>query len=184
MRVAFDTNSFRQLVRYYLPFDKDQRLYRFIQRKIEAKELLVIEEVYMECKAVAQGVIVEALPYMNERKNRVKTDELLPSKKLFNRIENDFAITVQKRKLSDAQFESVKEDFLTSADLKLILLALREKTAIDGAITIVTEETIVSNDGKAFKKIPAICDLHDIEIPWCDLPKYLQEVEGIDFHVK
>lgn len=184
MRVAIDTSSLLSFVRYYLPFDKDQKLYSFIQRKIETREIIVIEEVYLECKGTAKGVVVKTLPYLEDKKNRVKTDELFPTKKLFSRIENDFAITVQKKKLSEAQFESVKEDFLASADLKLILLALREKGGIDGGLTVVTEETAASNDGKAFKKIPAICDLHDIEIPWCDLPKYLKEVEGIDFHVK
>ena len=184
MRVAIDASSLRQLVRYYLPFDQDQRLHQFIQRKIEAKEIMVIEEVYLECRSVAQGVVVEALPYLNERKNRVKTEDLLPSPRMFNRIENDFAITVLKNKLSAAQFERMKEDFIASADMKLILLALREKNSIDGGITIVTEETPSSNDGKPFKKIPAICDLHNIEIAWCDLPKYLKQIEGIDFHVK
>lgn len=184
MRVAIDTSSLRQLVRYYLPFDQDQRLHQFIQRKIEAKDIMVIEEVYLECKSVSQGVVIEALPYLNERKNRVKTDDLLPYKKLFNRIENDFAITVLKKKLSDAEFEQMKDAFIASADMKLILLALREKNSIDGGITIVTEETLSSNDGKPFKKIPAICDLQDIEIAWCDLPRYLKEIEGIDFHVK
>lgn len=184
MRVAIDTSSLRQLVRYYLPFDTDQRLYKFIQQKIESKEILVIEEVYAECRTVAQGSVVKALPYLDERKNRVKTDDLFPTKKLFNRIEDHFAITVLKNKLNEAEFERMKQDFIASADLKLILLALREKEGIDGAITIVTEETPTSNDGKPFKKIPAICDLHGIEIGWCDLPKYLKEVEGIDFHVK
>ena len=183
MRVAIDTSSLLSFVRYYLPFDKDKRLYHFIQQKIETKEILIIEEVYLECSRNAQGMVVKALPYLEDKKHRLKTDELLPTKKLFNRIENDFAITVQKKKLSEAQFESVKEDFLASADLKLILLALREKGGVDGGPTIVTEETAASNDGKAFKKVPAICDLIDIEIPWCDLPKYLQEV-GIDFRVK
>lgn len=183
MRVAIDTSSLLSFVRYYMPFDRDKKLYRFVQQKIENKEILVIEEVYLECSRNAQGTVVKAMPYLEDKKHRLKTDELLPTKKLFNRIENDFAITVQKKKLSEAQFESVKEDFIASADLKLILLALKEKSGIDGGLTIVTEETTASNDGKAFKKIPAICDLHDIEIPWCDLPKYLQQA-GINFQVK
>lgn len=184
MRVAIDTSSLRSLVRYYLPFDHDGRLRQFIQKKIEAKEILIIEEVYLECKSVAKGVVVEELPYLALKENRVKTNELFPAPKLFNRIYHDFAVMVMKNKLNEVQFDSVKDDFLRSADLKLILLALREREGIDGSIRIVTEETAAANDGKVFKKIPAICDLHGIGIEWCDLPKYLNDIEGIDFHVK
>lgn len=183
MRVAFDTSSFRQLVRYYLPFDTGQRLHRFIQERVEAKEILVIEEVFLECRSVAHGAVINALPYLGETKNRVKTGELLPTKRLFNRIENDFAITVLKNKLTEAEFERVKQDYIASADLKLILLALREQEGIDGTIAIVTEETATSNDGKPFKKIPAICELHGIGIRCIDLPTYLREADGIDFRV-
>ncbi len=184
MRVAIDTSSLFSLVRYYLPFDKEKRLYHFIGKKIEAKEILVIEEVYLECKSIAQGMVVQALPYLAEKKHHLKTDELLAGRKLFNRIENDFAITVQKKKLTDAQFENMKNSYLASADFKLILLALREKGSIDGGITIVTEESSASNDNKAFKKIPAICDLQGMDITCWDLPKYLKNTEGIGFGVQ
>lgn len=183
MRVAIDTSSLLSLVRYYLPFDKDMRLYRFIEKKVEAKEILVVEEVYRECKMVAQGKVLEALPYLAEKQHRLKTDELLPDRKLFNRIENDFAITVQKRKLTEAEFENRKQDYMADADFKLILLALQEQDGLD-PITIVTEESTASNDGKVFKKIPAICRLQGMDIACCDLPAYLKNTEGIGFGVQ
>lgn len=182
MRVAIDSSSLLSLVRYYLPFDREQRLYTFMQQKIVAKEILVIEQVYLECKGIAQGAVVKALPYLDDKTNRVKTDELLASPAFIRRVESDFAIGAQKRKLNDAEFENRKLDYLEDADFKLILLALREKQSLD-PITIVTEESRSSNDGKVFKKIPAICDLEGININCCDLPTYLRQVDGIDFAV-
>lgn len=184
MRVAIDTSSLHALVRYYLPFDRDQRLYRFIQQKAEAGEILIIQEVYFECKTIAQGEILKALPYLKEKKHHLKTDDLLPSKTLFNRVENDFAISVQKRLLSETEFESLKQQYMAGADFKLILLALREKASLDDPVVIVTEETSASNDRKLFKKIPAICGLQGMDITCWDLPKYLKNVEGIGFGVQ
>ena len=182
MRVVIDSSSLLTLIRYYLPFDREKRLYTFIQQKIEAKEIIVIEEVYLECKGIAQGAVVQALPYLAEKNNRLKTDELLAAPSFINRVENDFIINVLKRELSETQLENRKLDYMAGADFKLILLALREKKGMD-PITIVTEETSASNDKKLFKKIPAICKLQGIDIDCCDLPTYLKNVDGIDFAV-
>jgi hypothetical protein len=182
MRVAIDSSSLLTLVRYYLPFDRDQRLFTFIKQKVKAKEIIVIEEVYLECKGIAQGAVVKALSYLDERSNRLKTDELLASPTLITRVENDFAIGVQKRKLNEAEFESRKMDYMADADFKLVLLGLKERESLD-PITIVTEERIASNDGKDFKKIPAICKLQGIDLNCYDLPTYLKNVDGIDFGV-
>ncbi len=182
MRVAIDSSSLLTLVRYYLPFDRDQRLFSFFKEKIESKEIVVIEQVYLECKGIAQGLVVKTLPYLDEKSNRLKTEDLLATPALINRVENDFAISVQKRKLTEAEFENRKLDYMEDADFKLILLALREKKSLD-PITIVTEESSASNDGKVFKKIPAICKLQDIEIDCCDLPTYIKKADGIDFAV-
>ncbi|PJC57708.1 MAG: hypothetical protein CO025_11940, partial [Ignavibacteria bacterium CG_4_9_14_0_2_um_filter_37_13] len=52
-----------------------------------------------------------------------------------------------------SEFESRKKAFLESADSKLLLYCLQHKDEIDSAnYVIVTEETVSSNDNKAFKK--------------------------------
>lgn len=184
MRAVIDTSSLQALVRYYLPFDPGQRLYNFLQEKLEVGEIILIEEVYFECKTVAQGEVLKAFPYLSEKKHRQKMDDLLPPKSIFNRVENDFAITMQKQLLSEAEFENRKQQYMASADFKLILFALREKARLDDPVVIVTEETSASNDRKLFKKIPAICGLQGMDLTCWPLPRYLKSAEGINFAVE
>ena len=40
MKVIIDTNSLLSLVRYYLPFDKENLLFNFIKEKIEIGQIL------------------------------------------------------------------------------------------------------------------------------------------------
>ena len=184
MRVVIDTSSLLSLVKYYLPFDQDGRLLKFIERKITAKEIIVLDAVYKECRGTAKGIIVEKLTCITDKKNRHNTEELLPPTKLFHHVEQDFANAMQKRRLTPEQFESLKDTYMESADFKLVLFALLEKGNLDDEVIVVTEESATSNDNKAFKKIPAICGLSGINITCWDLPKFLKEVEGIDFAVK
>lgn len=182
MRVVIDTSSLLSLVRYYLPFDKSGLLFKYIQDKILAKEILVIDKVVDESKFVSKGLIVEKLDYLLIKKNQTKTDAILPPKAFFNMAENQFANSVNKKRLEPVEFENRKNVFLQSADAKLILLALREKKGLDADLIVITEETKASNDNKAFKKLPAICEILGIEC-WT-LPKLLEEFDGIDFEVK
>ncbi len=184
MRVVIDTSSLLSLVRYYLPFDQDGRLLSFIERKIVAKEIIILDKVYDECRGTAKGIVVEKLACLSDRKNRHSTEELLPPTKLFSRIEQDFANAIQKRILSPEQFESQKDEYMESADFKLVLFALTEQDNLDDEVVVVTEESATGNDRKAFKKIPAICALHGINITCWDLPKFLKESDGIHFAVK
>ena len=46
MKVAIDTCSLLSMARYYLPFDKDARLYNLVKAKISSGELIVIDRVY------------------------------------------------------------------------------------------------------------------------------------------
>jgi hypothetical protein len=40
MKVVIDTSSLIALVRYYLPFDKDDTLKIFFKKKVETKEII------------------------------------------------------------------------------------------------------------------------------------------------
>lgn len=175
MIVLIDTSSLLSLVRYYLPFDKDAVLFDFFKKKIEGKEILVIDKVIEECKYTSKGVVLERLEYLRSKKNHEKTDLLLPSKKFFNQLENNFINASAKNKLTSVQFENRKNDFLESADAKLILYSL---TKIKEDLVIVSEESESSNDNKAFKKLPTICKFLNLDI--ITLPELIEKYEGIN----
>lgn len=175
MTVLIDTSSLLSLVRYYLPFDKTNFLFDFFQKKIEDKEIIVIDKVFEECKFTSKGLVLKHLEYLKTKKNQEKTDLLLPSEKFFNQLENNFINGSAKNKLTSVQFENRKNDYLESADAKLILYSLAK---IKDDIVIVSEETESSNDNKAFKKLPTICKYLNLEI--ITLPELIERYQEID----
>jgi hypothetical protein len=179
MKVVIDTSSLLSLVRYYLPFDKNKTLYNFIKSKIESKEILILDKVFDECEYTSKGIVVKTLPYLSSKKNHVNTTDLLPNQKFFNQLENQFINGVIKNKLSAVQFENTKNEFMKSADPKLLLYSLQNK---NDNVVIVSEETDTSNDNKLYKKLPAICKILDITI--ITLPELLDQFDGIDFEFK
>ena len=84
-----------------------------------------------------------------------------------------------KNKLSDVEFEDRKNDFLNSADTKLLLYSLNN---IKDEIVIVSEETVTNNDNKSFKKLPSICKILDLKI--LTLPELLNLYDEIEFEIK
>ena len=175
MMVLIDTSSLISLVRYYLPFDINQILYNFIKEKIESKQILVLDKVYEECEYTAKGIVLEKLGYLKSKKNITKTTEVLPTQKFFNQLENQFINGSVKNKLSDVEFENRKNDFLNSADAKLLLYSISDSSK---QYVIVSEETETSNDNKSFKKLPTICKILDLEI--ITLPKLLKGYKEIN----
>lgn len=176
MKVVIDTSSLLSLVRYYLPFDRNNILYNFIKSKIESKNILVLDKVYEECCYTAKGVVVNTLTYLSEKNNQVKTTDLLPNQKFFNQLENQFINGSVKNKLSEVEFEDRKNAFLNSADAKLLLYVLNNK---DEEVVIVSEETESINDNKSFKKLPTLCKILEIKI--MTLPQYLEKSNDIKF---
>ena len=176
MKVVIDTSSLIALVRYYLPFDKDDSLKNFIQKKVERKEIIIIDKVHEESKYVAQKIIVKELDFINTKSNTVKTTDLLPYPKFFNMVDNQLCNqTIKKLKdLNETEYEKQKNEYLDSADGKLILYCLKEKnqnTLLDGVTILVTEETSTENDNKLFKKLPECCRV--LEIENCNFPTLL-----------
>ena len=163
MKAVIDTSSLLALVRYYLPFDKADSLKKLIKEKINTGEVIILDKVVEEFKYLAQGIVIKSLDFLNQKANQVKSTDLLPYPKFFNMMESQFSIQVQRRKLNDIQFESKKKDFLESADAKMLLYCLKEKTELNlDNPFIVSEETSAENDGKVFKKLPALCSLIDV----------------------
>lgn len=98
-----------------------------------------------------------------------------------------------KNRLSEAEYENRKEEFMRSADMRMILYYLNLKQQAESQprqsslfeedtnrkdIIIVTEETQANNDGKLFHKIPKICEI--LNIPIMTLPELLTEYDVID----
>ena len=179
MIVVIDTSSLLSLVRYYLPFDKNNILFDLIKSKVENGEIIVLDKVFNESSYTAKGVVIEKLDFLKLKKNQVKTTYILPSKKFFNLMENNFINGSAKNKLSTVEFENRKDQFLESADAKLLLYSIQNKTE---EIVIVSEETESSNDNKAFKKIPAICKFLNLKI--ITLPEIFEKYSEIEFEFK
>lgn len=185
MKAAVDTSSLISLARYYLPFDKQAILFDLFQKKIQNKEIVLLDKVFDECTNTSKGIVLTSLPFLTDKEFLKKyhpiinTEALLPPSptKFFNQLDNTFINGVMKNKLTSVEYEVVKNEFLNSADAKLIIYCLNHmRDYNDEKIIIVTEETEVANDKKVFQKIPAICKYLEIEVK--TLPELLNLYEG------
>lgn len=61
MTAVIDTSSLISLVRYYLPFDRQNILYDLFQKKIESNQIIVLDKVFDECRYTSQGIVVKKL---------------------------------------------------------------------------------------------------------------------------
>jgi hypothetical protein len=190
MKVIIDTSSLLSLVRYYLPFDNNNKLFDFIKQQIENGGIVIIDEVLKECEFTSMRLVVKSLKYLTDKdfkknfKIPYKTKDILPpsTKKFYNMVDDNFR-TPLSRRLTVSEFEQQKKEFLNSADARMILLALNERhNNKQLEIAIVTEETETSNDHKAFKKIPAICKILDIDV--MTLPELLTKYNEVNFEFK
>lgn len=188
MKAIIDTSSLLSLVRYYLPFDKKGILFEVFKSKISKGEIILLDAVYQESQFISKKAIFKKLDYLadkdflKENKVVVKTDELIPLSpvKFLNMLKNQFvANQFQFQKLTDAEFEVKKKEFMESADAKLIMYCqhlIKENPKEE--IYLVTEESSSANDLKLFKKIPAICDI--LGIPVITLPELLEKYPEVD----
>lgn len=190
MKVIIDTSSLLSLARYYLPFDPNTRLFNYIKSEFESGNFVIIDAVLQECEYTSKGLVLKTLDYLNQKdfkkefKIPVKTKDMIPpsTKKFYNLLNDNFR-TPLSRRLNEAEFEERKKEFLETADARMIIYALNEKSKNkDIDIMIVTEETEIENDHKAFKKIPAICKILDINT--MTLPELFKKYDGIDIEFK
>jgi len=172
MKVIIDTSSLISLVKYYLPFDSSNKLYDLIKKQIENYDLIIIDEVLRECEIIAKKIVIKKLSYLVDKdflkkfKLPIKTADLIPPapKKFYNLVDNNF-ITSYARRLDSAEFEQRKKEYLNSADARMIIFTLNQlHNYPNERFIIVTEESETGNDQKEFKKIPAICNVIDIEV--------------------
>lgn len=171
MKYIIDTSTWVSLVRYYKPFDFDSVIYKFFKDKIDKQEFILLSEVSSECSFVAKKIVVEELDYILSKDCITKTSDILPSKKFYNLLENQFSNSFQRRQLEDYEIESLTNDFIKSADARIIMKAMND-IKLGGKTTVVTEETTATNDNKLFKKIPSICSA--LEIKCITLPNLIK----------
>ncbi|TAF96528.1 MAG: DUF4411 family protein [Cytophagia bacterium] len=100
-------------------------------------------------------------------------------------MSDNFVVTSQKARLkSEAQYDLLKNDFMNSADMKMILacLNLKKNNPLLEEIYLVTEETEASNDNKVFKKIPVICS--QLDISTINIQQFIDKLEGVNVEIK
>lgn len=155
MTVVIDTSSLLSLAHYYLPFDDNDTLKDLITEKVIAREIIILDKVYDECRSVRGGTVIQQLSCVEDKSNHTKTDSIIPLAKFHRIIDNNLMrrSLIKSKNLSDQEVESEKQKFIQSADGKLILYTYYK----DNNAIIVTEETASANDGKLFKKIPNLC---------------------------
>ena len=191
MKVVIDTSSLLSLVRYYLPFDNKTILFEAIKSKIASGEIVVIDKIIDECEYTSKGIVLTTLSFLTDKsfnkthKLPLNTEFILPPApvKFYRMVDNNFVVNVQKARLNETQYDSLKNDFMNSADMKLILTTLNFKKDFPlEEVFLVTEETEVSNDNKLFKKIPAICS--QIDIQTINIQQLIDKLGGISIEIK
>lgn len=191
MKVVIDTSSLLSLVRYYLPFDKQKVLFELIKSKIASGEILVIDKIIDECAYTSKGIVLSTLSYLMDKsfnkthKLPLNTEFILPPApaKFYRQVDNQFVNGVFKNRLTEIQYDSLKNDFMNSADMKLILTSINLiKDNPTEEIFLVTEETEVSNDNKVFKKIPAIC--LQLDIATINIQQLIEKLDGLNIEIK
>jgi hypothetical protein len=174
MKAVFDTSSILNFVRYYVPLDKTGELKEIFRSKYLSGEIRVIDKVISECGLTSKGLVMKELDFLKPNAHHVNTNAMLPDKKFFNLLDNQFFnhlyLNSLPEKLSKAELEKSKRDFLNGADAKLLLYSLHISSQNP---IIITEETEHSNDRKIFRKIPSNCK--HLNIDCCTLPELLNE---------
>ena len=135
MKVVIDTSSLLSLVRYYLPFDSKKILFEVIKSKIAIGEIIVIDKIIDECAYTSKGTVLTTLSFLKDtsfnkaHKLPLNTEFILPPAltKFYRMVDNNFVVNSQKARLTETQYDSLKNDFMNSADMKLILTSLNIK---------------------------------------------------------
>jgi len=191
MKVVIDTSSLLSLVRYYLPFDRQKILFEKVKSKIANGEILVIDKIIDECEYTSKGIVLETLSFLTDKsfnkthKLPLNTEFILPPApaKFYRMVDNNFVVTVQRKRLNETQYDTLKNDFMNSADMKMILTCMKFKSENPmEEVYLVTEETEVSNDNKVFKKIPAICSQLDLQT--INIQQLIEKLDGIKIEIK
>lgn len=157
-----DTSSLVAIARYYLPIKDEVKLLRFIESKFRSGELVLLSSIHFEASRTQKGIALDLMKFLNDHELKFNDSDLMPPapRKFSNQLDNNFCIPLQKKKLSLEAYSLQKEQYMATGDVKMVLYALNN---VDKEPVIITEETKPSNDGKLFKKLPAICEILGIK---------------------
>ncbi|GAB3908955.1 hypothetical protein GCM10028803_45660 [Larkinella knui] len=145
MNAIIDTSSLRALVRYYLPFDKNDSLKNLFKSNFENGSLIILDVVANEAKYQAKKAISTNLEFIYNSSNAKKitsTSSLVPTAKFHRRLDNEFCDHDYLRGKGivqgDALYQAIKTEYLKSADAKIILYA---DAQIKGQTLLLESET-------------------------------------------
>lgn len=157
-----DTSSLVAIARYYLPIKDEVKLLRFIESKFRSGELVMLSSIHLEASRTQKGIAIELMDFLNDNDLRLNDSDLMPPapRKFSNQLDNNLCVPLQKKKLSSEAYSLQKAQYMSTGDAKMLLYALNN---MDKEPVIITEETMLSNDGKLFKKLPAICEILEIK---------------------
>lgn len=165
-----DTSSLVAIARYYLSIKDEIVLLQFLENKFHIGELVLLETIYSEASKTQKGLATSRMNFLNDSNIRIKDSDLVPAapKKFSNMMDSNFCVPLKKKRLTEEAYLVQKEAYLQSGDGKIIVYALNN---INKAPIVITEETLQSNDGKLFRKIPFICDF--LKIPHMSVAEWL-----------
>lgn len=157
-----DTSSLVAIASYYLPIKDEVKLLRFIESKFRSGELVMLSSIHLEASRTQKGIAIELMDFLNDNDLRLNDSDLMPPapRKFSNQLDNNLCVPLQKKKLSSEAYSLQKAQYMSTGDAKMLLYALNN---MDKEPVIITEETMLSNDGKLFKKLPAICEILEIK---------------------
>lgn len=157
-----DTSSLIAIARYYLPIKDEVKLLRFVETKLRSGELVFLSTIHLETSRTQKGIALNLMKFLNDGKLRYNDADLTPpsAKKFSNMLDSNFCVPLQKKKLDSEAYAIQKAQYMTTGDAKLLCYALHH---MDKNPVVITEETMLSNDSKVFKKLPAICEILGIK---------------------
>lgn len=168
MAIVVDTCSLVMMVKNYLPLDEECSMIAFIEQSFANRELLLLDVIRDEARRVSKGLVVNKMPFLNDKSIPIKTTDLLPSspKRFDNMVDNNFCVRLLKNDLTEEEYIQLKSEFMESGDAKIVIyswLIKQNQAAIFDDYRVMTEETRNQNDGKLFKKLPLLCDCLEVK---------------------
>lgn len=188
MVVVADTSSLLTLVRHLLPFDRDGIILPTFEREVRSDGLLITDKVLVECREISSGEVVKAIGFLGDKRFKAYDTSTLPmDRRLFDFVDNGFAVKAKVKKLSEDERASQRERFINGADFSILRCAYASKwearhQLFGGEVAVMTEETMAQNDGKCYKKIPLCCRAMNMDIKVFGIVDYVRHITGGKLH--
>ncbi|MGI9558110.1 MAG: DUF4411 family protein [Thermodesulfobacteriota bacterium] len=156
---CIDTSSLISLAKYFSPFDDKRIVSDFFQSHFKNKNFVLLDQVLEESKWFSKGLVLETYPFLRDENIVPREKNIVANQRHHNKLDENWSVSVQKRKLAEELFEQQKQEYTQKADFQIIAFCME----FPNSRVAVSEETKSANDGKAFKKIPSICEQENIQ---------------------